>query len=177
MDYLNSLSTKECLMYNNSTWKCVVSWLKKLCLLDSQHPKLIETYLKDQFDTFLSTSSSDFYSTLSGSNKIAKFILMLADCVTDDTKSRVTTAEECCRQTTELLIEKFTTCNKHVYASGEKMEKCIFIFHFMIYHWNSKSLNSNSEFKNNTLLKRYIKLKTRNSSTISIGVRLECCQL
>ena len=149
MDYLNSLSTKECLMYNNSTWKCVVSWLKKLCLLDSQHPKLIKTYLNDQIDTFLSTSSSsDFYSTLSGSNKIAKFILMLADCVVDGTKSLVAAAEECCRQTTELLIEKFTTCNKHVYASGEKMEKCIFIFHFMIYHWNSKSLNWEIFFQN-----------------------------
>ena len=135
-------------MYNNSTWKCVVSWLKKLCLLDSQHPKLIETYLNDQIDTFLSTSSSDFYSTLSGSNKIAKFILMLADCVADGTKSLVAAAEECCRQTTELLIEKFTTCNKHVYASGEKMEKCIFIFHFMIYHWNSKSLNWEIFFQN-----------------------------
>lgn len=125
---LNNLSTKECLVYGNSIWRSIIEWIRQFFESDDH---LVKNLLQIELDTFISTDSSNFYSILSGSNRIAKLTLMLSD-VDEATSSSYS------QPIFELLVDKLTSCNKHVYASVDKTEKFIFIFHFMMHHLNRK---------------------------------------
>lgn len=134
IDMLNGLSTKECLVYGNSTWQAIVNWLLKLIKAGDSSCRLVKNLLQAELDTFVAAAGSgDFYSILNGSNRIAKLALMICD-VDDAINSKQSFL---CKPTFEILIDKLTSCNKHVYASIDKTEKFLFVFHFMMYHLNS----------------------------------------
>lgn len=125
-------------MYGNSTWQAIVNWLLKLIKAGDSSCRLVKNLLQAELDTFVAAaSSSDFYSTLNGSNRIAKLALMICDV--DDAINSKQSSSFLCKQTFEILIDKLTSCNKHVYASIDKIEKFLFVFHFMMYHLNSKA--------------------------------------
>lgn len=135
IDFLNNLSVRECLTYGNCTWKLVTNWLKQV---DQFHKtpqtNLIKIYLTNEINEITATTNlNNFEELFSAQNakltKMAKLLLMLYDV--DDNSM------QCHKSTTEILIDQISTCNKYVYASMKKLEKFIFIFHYMMLHFNS----------------------------------------
>ena len=60
--------------------------------------------------------------------KFAKILLILSD----------TQLKEVYEKIVGMIIDKLVNCNKYVYGSAEKTEKCLMIFNRMIYYVSSK---------------------------------------
>lgn len=67
---------------------------------------------------FLDESQSSDYNIQKSCAKFAKLILIYADI----------NREEIYSKSVMLLIDKLLNCNKYVYASGERVDKCLVIF-------------------------------------------------
>lgn len=125
VDLLNSASTRECLAYKNSTWNSLIDWFKQV-LQKSENVGLVSKYLNDELNDFLNDSNTEFTAENS-SAKLAKIILILCD----------TNQEVVYKKVIETLVDRLINCNKYIYMSTERVEKCLFIFSFMINHLRS----------------------------------------
>lgn len=123
IDVINSLSIKECLTYQNSTWNSISNWFKKIINFNNNNEKdLVKSYLNEEMNNFLNESNSDDFTTYNISAKLAKFILLLLD----------TNEENIFKNSIETLNDKLISCNKYIYMSTEKVEKCLLILNSMI---------------------------------------------
>ena len=123
IDVINSLSIKECLTYQNSTWNSISNWFKKIINFNNNNEKdLVKSYLNEEMNNFLNESNSDDFTTYNISAKLAKFILLLLD----------TNEENIFKSSIETLNDKLISCNKYIYMSTERVEKCLLILNSMI---------------------------------------------
>jgi hypothetical protein len=125
IDFIGMLSSRECLAYKNSTWTLIVEWLQEA--LNSNF-ELISPYLFQEFTNFIEETSSNDFTILNESSKLAKFIILFCD----------TNKESTYKKTIEALTDRLLCCNKYVYSSSEKVEKCLLIFNSMIGYLRSK---------------------------------------
>ncbi len=123
IDVINSLSIKECLTYQNSTWNFISNWFKQIIKFNNQKEKdFLKSYLNEEMNTFLNESNTDDFTTYNISAKLAKFILFLLD----------TNEEHIFKSSIETLSDKLISCNKYIYMSTERVEKCLLILNNMI---------------------------------------------
>jgi hypothetical protein len=130
---INSLSNKECLVYQNSTWKSMINWFK---LNPNEISSQEQSYL---ISNFLSNYCQEFLAEATPSNrsfdqnkvsKISKLLLILID----------TNQNELFSETLATITDCLLTCNKYLYMKGDKVEKCIFIFNNIIQHLTGLNL-------------------------------------
>ena len=106
IDVINSLSIKECLTYQNSTWNSISNWFKKIINFNNNNEKdLVKSYLNEEMNNFLNESNSDDFTTYNISAKLAKFIVLLLD----------TNEEKIFKNSIETLNDKLISCNKYIY--------------------------------------------------------------
>ncbi len=119
-DFIGMLSTKECLAYKTTTWNSIVDWLEQA--INSESKDLVQPLLFQEFNTFLEDSNTNEFTHTNESVKIAKLILLFCD----------TNSEKAYKITLESLTDRLINCNKYVYSSSEKVEKCLMIFSSLI---------------------------------------------
>ena len=125
-DFIGMLSSRECLAYKNTTWNAIVDWLDKAITSDSK--ELVLPFLFQEFNNFLEDSNTNEFTYSNESAKIAKLILLFCD----------TSKETTYKKTLEALTDRLLNCNKYVYSSSEKVEKCLLIFNSLIDYLKSK---------------------------------------
>jgi hypothetical protein len=123
VDVINSLSIKECFTYRNSTWNLISDWFKKIINFNNNNENdLVKNYLNEEMANFLNDSNTDDFTTNNISVKLAKVILLLLD----------TNEEQIFKSSIETLSDKLVSCNKYIYMSTERIEKCLLILNSMI---------------------------------------------
>ena len=127
IDFIGMLSARECLAYRNSTWISIVGWLNDALMSNYE---LISPLLHQEFTNFIEEPNSDDFTNISESSKLAKLIMLFCD----------TSKESTYKKTIESLTDRLVCCNKYVYSSSEKVEKCLLIFNSMIGYLKSKIL-------------------------------------
>ncbi len=137
------VSTKECLAYETSTWRGLTNLLNDLIKASPENAVMIRTNLESEISLFLDETQSTDYTIQNSSAKFAKLILMYADI----------NQEEIYSKSVLTLIDKLVNCNKYVYASGERVEKCLTIFINMLSYITGNSiylalLHSDAEIEN-----------------------------
>lgn len=80
---------------------------------------------------FINEENSSDYTNKTMSRKIAKLLLILSD----------TQLKEVYEKMIGMITEKLVNCNKYVYGSAEKVEKCLMIFNRMLSYVTSKLIN------------------------------------
>ncbi len=120
-DFLNILSTKECLAYQNTTWNFAIDWFAK-AMKSPSNKELIAKFVDAELNELLEEASIDHSSSLTRSNKLAKLLLMLFD-VNEDVvyKKPVNT-----------LLDRLSSCNKYLYMKAYTIERCFFVFDSML---------------------------------------------
>ena len=130
LDAINSVSLSECLCYGNATWHAVVKWFGSLVQRKEIDGSLVADLLNDEIvQSFISSSSNgiaaDEFTMLHTSLKYAKLLLVLLDV--GDAADGVSTAA-----ILDTLRTRLVSCNRYVYMSMERVEKCLFIFSGML---------------------------------------------
>lgn len=129
IDIINSLSSKECLVYQNTTWYLLVDWVKNCLNLDKNN-LLFKNFILNEFDVFTNDQSSNQFSTNFTSNKLAKFLLILMD----------TKIEAIYNPILSSIADRIASCNKYAYRSSGVIEKTIFTFNNMVNLVRGKNL-------------------------------------
>ena len=114
VDALNVFSIKECIQYNNSSWKLITNWFKQI---DSN---TLFQFVETEFNKFIDIEINNDYSIQIKSNKLAKLVLIVSEL--DQVQLRLV----------EQLVEKLKNSNRNLYMSTERIEKCLLMFNFMI---------------------------------------------
>ena len=127
VDSVNMFSIKECLRYDTSSWSSLVDWFRELSA--QNEPNLVR-YIETEFNQFIEhDSNTDCEFTMQNkSAKLAKLILIHSDCVSPKMANNSTLPFK----SIDCLRAKLVNCNRNVYMSTEKIEKCLFVFNFMI---------------------------------------------
>ena len=120
--FLNALSTKECLTYNNSTWISLINWFNNAIDSNLTFKEMLSDYLNIEFNKFMDESNSDEFTLVNSSSKFAKLFLIFSD--TNNLKIY--------QRPLEAITDKLVNCNKYIYMNGERVEKCLFIFDSML---------------------------------------------
>jgi len=140
VDSINMFSVRECLQYEISSWSSLVDWFRELALTNEKN---LIRYVETEFNEFIERESSgdcDEFTMQSQSAKLTKLILIECDCLKQTEKQIFSKPI-----VVDSLRDKLTNCNRNIYMSKDRVEKCLFIFNFMISFVNhSKSRDKNS---------------------------------
>ena len=162
-DFIGMLSTKECLAYKTTTWNALVDWLEQA--MNSESKDLVQPILLQEFNTFLEDSNTNEFTHTNEPVKIAKLILLFCD----------TNSEKAYKITLEALTDRLNNCNKYVYSSSEKVEKCLMIFSSLIDYLKS---NFSNKFHSIYFFKCYLTflflIKSRTLQVLSVTLIKWC---
>ncbi len=78
--------------------------------------------MSTEFNTFLNETNTNEFTLANKSSKLAKLFLILFDA----------NALSVLKKHLELLVDRLANCNKYIYMNNERVEKCLFIFNFML---------------------------------------------
>ena len=126
-DFINTLSSNECLKYENTTWNIVTELFKSL-LNEPEKREMINKCLDEEFNDFLNENVVEHSTILNKSNKISKIFLILFD----------SDQELVYKKQLEILMDHLSSCNKYIYMKFHIIEKCFFILNNMLSLTQSK---------------------------------------